>query len=327
MSAANDRPYQVCLYVGDAPPVLDGVKVVDLTPASLDQDAILAALRSSELAPSDLRAKAVFSVEPTDDPDRTRLAVATYAAAVGFAGRRLDVAVGTDLIDAEALDAAGRRLPDSGKPDPSPDHIQVGAEHPEIETVSIAGADPLAVAKVRYARRVRFVPASDPLGALTQLLALSSVRARDGQDRFPFLVEGDEPALTPETASEAVGVCLDTLRRAASELRRTLRSDNREALAEQAPLDARRRALLAASGVPIENTLSRLGANQDLDTSMWHCPRPERHAHGDANASMRVAKGKVRCYRCDAEHVDSLRLVMDAKGFTPDEAADWLAVA
>jgi hypothetical protein len=35
-------------------------------------------------------------------------------------------------------------------------------------------------------------------------------------------------------------------------------------------------------------------------------------------------KGQVRCYRCDGERVDSLRLTMDVLGLSPDEAAAWL---
>jgi hypothetical protein len=39
---------------------------------------------------------------------------------------------------------------------------------------------------------------------------------------------------------------------------------------------------------------------------------------------MRVQKGVVRCYVCDPERVDSLRLVMNTLDATADEAATWL---
>ena len=39
---------------------------------------------------------------------------------------------------------------------------------------------------------------------------------------------------------------------------------------------------------------------------------------------MRVESSRARCFRCDAEWVDPVRLTADVKGCTFDEAADWL---
>jgi hypothetical protein len=60
------------------------------------------------------------------------------------------------------------------------------------------------------------------------------------------------------------------------------------------------------------------------DGVLWHCPRPDRHRNGDANASMRVDEQGARCFRCDPEKIDSLRLVADVRGISFDEAADWI---
>lgn len=318
------RPYQVCLYVGENPPVLEDVKVVDLTPEEPTVEAVLARLRDSGLTPADLRAR-VYVVA---DGDRDK-ALAVYAALLGFAGRRLDVADGEEVIAAAELDAAARALPDAGRPAEMPDHIQVGAVvHPDLPSIGAsASLSPEDVSSIRYARRVRFVPMDAPkpaLGALTQLVVVAGIRARRDNDRLPFLVEGAEPAPTPEDPMDPVGLCLDTLRREAVELRRSLRFDDRGAVADKLELSERQRTLLAASSLPIEETMNRLGATVDESTGLWHCPRPDRHTNGDANASMKVVKGKVQCFRCDPERVDSLRLTMDAKGYSADEAALWL---
>jgi hypothetical protein len=201
--------------------------------------------------------------------------------------------------------------------------------HPELLSISttdgLSGDD---VSAIRYAKRVRFVPAaqsSPALDAVSQLIILAGLRARGDVDRLPYLVKGDEP-VAADGEDGVVGLCLDTLRRGAVEARRAMRHDDRSQLAPKAELTARQRMLLAASAVPIESVLTWLGASRDESSELWHCPRPERHNHGDANASMRVVRGKTQCFRCDAERVDSLRLVVDTKGMVPDTAAEWLLV-
>lgn len=323
--------YHVCLYVGSNPPVLEKMNVVNLTPAEATPEAVLEAIASSGVKPTDLRAQVVFAADG-QSPEDVRKAVLTYAALLGFANRRLDIRTGEDSLNVEQLDLALRSLPDAGRLDPKPDHVQVGAPHPEIPSVVISGApSPADVSTIRYARRVRLVPTGSVTDALTQLVWVAAVRARDSVDRFPFLVEGDEPLVTE--SSEIVGICLDTLRRDALALRRSLRSDDRDSLAERVELSERQRTLLEAAARPIEHTLTALGAvsverpaqSEDAPAEvLWHCPRPERHTHGDATPSMRVTRGKVRCFVCDAERVDSLRLVMDARSLSADEAAEWI---
>lgn len=319
----TERPYQVVLYCGPQAPSLDGVAVIDVTPADATAEAVITALRNAGLTPSDLRARTVFWAEG----DRNK-ALAAYAALCGFAARRLDVSAGGDALDAEAIDSSARTFPDAGRPDDLPEHIQVGlVAHPELPTVLMAGTpSPSDISLVRYARRARFVPiGDDPVGAISLLLVVAGIRARGEMDRMPFLCRGDEPAPTAETAGDPVGIDLETLRREGTELRRSLRSDDRNATVEHLfELTARQRTLLAAAALPVEETLTRLGTSADPETALWHCPRPRRHTHGDATASMRVVKGKAKCPRCDPERMDSLRLVMDVKSCSADEAADWL---
>lgn len=321
----TERPYQVVLYCGPQAPELEDVTLIDVTPTEASAEAVIAALRASQLTPADLRSRTVFWAEG----DRNR-ALATYAALCGFAARRLDVSGGADTLDAEAIDASARSFGDAGRPDVLPEHIQVGlVAHPELPTVLMAGKpSPGDISLVRYARRARFAPiGDDPVAAISLLLVVAGIRARGELDRMPLLCRGDESAPAADTPGEPVGLDLEALRREGTELRRSLRSDDRNATVDHLDLSERQRTLLAAAALPIEETLARLGSTADLDTGLWHCPRPDRHTHGDATASMRVVKAKAKCPRCDPERMDALRLVMDVKSCSADEAADWLLAA
>jgi hypothetical protein len=314
--------YQVCVHVGARPDGLDpDIRFVELSPDAATPDAVLAALSATDLNPSDFRAEALCAFDTERD-----LAVLVYAAVLGFAQRRVDVVASGRLVQATRVDKLARALPDAGKPDPVPTQVQVGAvAHPDLPSVLFsAQVPPEQVSSVRFARRVRFAPSGEPAEALAQLLIVAGIRARGHVDRFPFLVSGDEPAPSIDAPLEVAGICLDTLRSGAVDLRRSHRSGDRRTIVAQ-PVPSERRSLLSRAGsIDIEEALVLLGGRQNPDTGLWHCPRPDRHSNGDANASMRTVKGLVRCYRCDGERVDALRLAMDVLGLSPDDAAEWL---
>lgn len=338
----NERPYQVCLYVGPAAPTLGDVRVVDLTPSACDHDTVMSTLRGAELTPEDLRSRVLFVAD--SDPSFRDRALAVYAALIGFAKRRLDAAFAVDgqALAMETLDAQVRALPTGERPDGALDVAQVGGPpRMDIAWADIAeGLTAQAVGVVRFTRRLRFVPPAEVSVALPQLVAIAGLRARGANERLPILCDGTEsPA-----AGEEVGLCLETLRRAGEAARRELRSGTRDALAPAVPCAFDR--LAAADAVSVEKTLLRLGAKSKMvdlpakpgtpeydagvtvPTEVWHCPRPHRHTHGDANPSARViVKGDVatfQCFRCDPERVGSLRLVMDTLAMTGDEAATWI---
>lgn len=314
--------YQVCVHVGPRPEgISSSARFVQLDIAEPTADAVIAAFAATDLAPGDFRADAVCSLETTRD-----IAILVYAALLGFAQRRVDVITSGRIIDAERIDQLARSIPDAGKLDPVPTQVQVGVmANPEVPSVvfsaELSSAD---AALVRYGRRVRFAPAADVAAAVTQFIVVAGIRARGTTDRFPYLVNGDEPAAPTESPLEVAGTCLDTLRGAVLDLRRKHRTGDRKTIVAAQQIDARRQVLETAAAVPIEDALRLLGGRQNPDTGLWHCPRPARHNNGDANASMRAMKGLVRCYRCDGERVDSLRLAMDVLGLSPDEAAAWL---
>ncbi len=318
----RSRGYQVCVHVGPRPTGLaKSVRFVELLVEEATPASVLKALSESGLTPGDFRADAVCSFE-TD----TATAVLTYAAVVGFAQRRVDVLSSNMLIEAAKVDRLARSIKDAGKPETVPQQVQVGVvQHQTLPSIAFSAQLSAADASsIRYARRVRFAPTQEIPAAITQFLVVAGIRARAAVDRFPYLVHGDEPAPSEATPLQIVGVCLDTLRADALELRRRNRTGDRETVVPKPAPSARRSNLMKASEVSIEDALVLLGGRKNESTGLWHCPRPTRHTNGDANASMRVVKGLVRCYRCDGERVDSLRLAMDVLGLSPDESAQWL---
>jgi len=321
----RDTGYQVCIHVGPRPQgIASSARFVEVKPELPTPQAVLDAFAAADIEPGDLRSETVCSL----DTDRTT-AILVYAALLGYAQRRVDVIAGGRIVDADKIDSISRSIPDTGKPDPVPSQVQVGVvSNPDVPSILFsAQLSPADAAQIRHARRLRFAPAEDVSAALTQLLVVCGLRARGHVDRFPYLVEGTEPAASSENPLQVPGFCLDTLRSSVLELRRKHRSGDRKCIVPPPPEDSRRPRLDVAASVPIETALRLLGGRQNPDTGLWHCPRPTRHNNGDANASMRTTKGLVRCYRCDGERVDSLRLAIDVLGLSPDDAAAWLVSA
>lgn len=301
---AEDMDNQQLEVVFGAASESDTCTRVALRPAA-DPDAALAALADSGLRASDFRARARVALSAGVDP---AAAVVTYATLAGFAGRFLDV-----------VDPAGTLVPLESDPALPADRID---PRPELVTVGITVDDAPAVAPdaladaadlIHSARRVRFVAGPDALGAIVTFVKIARLRRRGDQDRFPQLVTAP--------AADAPVVDLDLLRRAARERRRAVID---APVVAAVPLSARLVRLQTAAAVPIEVVLTRLGSARDPDSGLWRCPRPVRHRNGDQNPSLRVVSDRVQCFVCDAERVDALRLVMDTRDLTPDEAAEWL---
>ena len=306
-------------------------KTVDMTPAEATPQAVLDRLVETGLHPGDLRTRTLVVVG--DDPTT---AVLAYTALAGFAGRRLAFTQhggsnGSEPVDAAQIDRQARQTVDSGKPEHGIAQILTGATHETLRTAALTNetepgvfaGDSDDAALIRHARRVRFVPSESSSDTISQLLVIAGLRARDDIDRFPTLCDGSEP-FDPARPSEEAGTCLDALRRQALALRREQKTGVRDSVAPFEPPTSRNLRLDEAARTLITETMSRLGAVQNDTSGLWHCPRPERHSNGDQNPSMKAADDKTRCFRCDMEKIDSLRLVMDCLGCTADEAADWL---
>lgn len=380
---ADQMPsWPVHIILGDVK-TPEGVKVVDLTPAAISEDSIIQALLDSNLKTADLRTRCVFHVNYD-----ARAAAAVYAALIGFAGRRIDILTGDQVVEAQGVDAAVQSYTDTlpTRPDDADDQIQVGAVHHSLPSVAVNGViDTVSAARIRHARRVRLVPSEGATAqavadTLSSLLTVAALRQRGSIQRLPWLVIGDEeytaPVVKEKVETElsqflkdteedttidpsveaadtdlnvdlsslpspdpksfvklpkpvaekgAVGVDLEGLRRRGEQLRSSNRLDERGQIVDKIEPNQRQIDLTLAAAKPIEETLVRLGATATDDPGTWFCTNAYHKAN--PKPSVKISKGKAQCFICDPERLDSLRLVMNTKQLTPDEAADWLLSA
>lgn len=339
-TSPDELAYHVCLYVGQTPPqVHPGTKVINLTPQAPTVDAIKDVIEKATITPSDLRSRVLFFCADNNYRDH---ALAVYAFLTAFAHRRLDAAFSLDdtPIALGELDKSIRSLPTVTRPELPVADVQIGGTpQPDVTHVQLTGAPTVEqITLIRFARNLHFVAPPETGTALQQFIALSAIRARGTHEKFPILTH--DPASEPE---EPTAIYLDRIRMAGEEARQSLRSDNREAIAEVAENKIFER-FQEADQVPMEKTLTRLGAKcqsveqpvknpregepETITVELWHCPRPERHTNGDANPSARITvkneKEYFQCFRCDKERIGPLRLTMDVRGMTGVEATQWL---
>lgn len=328
MSAATGatRVYRICFYVGDNPPVIPGVRVVDLNMAEVDPAAALTAFETHGLTPADMCAGVVFLA---DGP--IQQAAAAYALVVGFTVRLLDIAQDaalTQIIAAEKLATMVEAFENAGREN-APRIIQVGTPHPVLPTIdATADLTPQDVSALRFADQVRFAPANtlSPLSMLAQLVAILGARRRGGAERFPVLCVGDEPI-----DAGSPGIDLEAFRRVGATTRYGTRQEWAQSIAPaMLPSPANRTRMLAAAQ-PVHEVLAALHAlprtevlpsDREEDGQLWFCPRT--FSHPAAPEPLVVHDNKVSCRTCDSELIDPLRLVIEMHRCSVDEAASWL---
>lgn len=314
-------PYLLYIYVGDGNPKLPGaISVVNITPISLTLEDTVSTLAAAALTAADLRTRTLFVA----GPGSVERAVLVYAALCGFAGRHLDFTDMLSVTDARAMHDSMQEVVDTGKP-LIPDErlvIAVGASFDVTAELSIE-----EFSKIRYSRQVLFVADQKSVReSLEALVTCNGIRARGTSERFPVMLPANLYAEF-DISQEVLPVeCVDleVLRKHAAQLRRDRRIDDRGEIVAAEEVSPRCQKLIDAAMVDPTLILVRLGSVLNEETGFWRCPRPERHRNGDANPSARVQDNSFRCFRCDLEHIDSLRLVMDTKNLCPDDAADWI---
>lgn len=310
---SDDGGYQLYLYVSDdALPAVSDASLVNLTPKGADADSVLAAISAAGLTAADLRTRTLF-IAGAGPVER---AVSVYAAVCGFAGRHLDVSDLEAVTDVRSIHDPLLFPADTPRPESVPESLLFSADD------VLAGLDPAVLPLVHFARRVVLTASVSVSTTLEALVMVAALRRRGQVEKLPFLLPAGSPL--PEGDLDAGLIDLDALRRAGAQLRRDRRIDDRATVVERLEPTARALRLVEAAALPLEEVLTRLGSIRDESSGFYRCPRPERHRNGDATPSARLAEHGFRCFRCDAEQVDALRLVMDVKGLGPDAAAEWL---
>lgn len=297
------------LHLGDVTESGVSYKTVDLTlPESFTPEAVNDALIKANVNPVDIKTQATLDVHGASAQDVVGLVSFFHGASGRWIRLRID---GADL-DSRKLSSA---FPRPNK--------RIAAD---LAYLFVADAATIArgVQRVFDARRLYITLPQDPAQAAGYFLALSGLRTSKDRARLPFLVSG---SIEEEPERDSLGSSQPLDFRAAGAAFRSgqrLQAELHLLPAESVTVTDRQKRLIQAAEVDIEKVMHALPKSRTEDGQKWHCPRPERHTNGDRNPSMRIDNNMTRCFRCDGEWVDSLRIVVDATGLSPDQAADWI---
>lgn len=293
MTTTNET--SVALLLGDPDGSGGASRVEELKLATpVTAEGVVEQISRANISPSDVRARVELVIPPTTEAVDASVIYATLA---GFIGR---------FVPARLAD--GDVHPDAGTPAPTP--------RPDViaEQVDVTIESDLTVPQVHYARRATVVLDEVPTAKALQLVAdVATARRRPRHERLPDVTTGGAEVTRLEDARKAGLTC-----------RGDRRKQSAGTLVEAREPSPRLQRLQSAADTPIADVLRRLGATTDESGERWHCSRPDRHSNGDQNPSLKIVDGKTRCFRCDPEWVDSLRLVIDTLNVSPDEAADWI---
>ncbi|MCP4792348.1 MAG: hypothetical protein GY882_03300 [Actinomycetia bacterium] len=309
--AAPMRPaVELLVAVGTAAATLpEAIRTVHVG-ESHNADEFTAAFEAAKLTSLDLRCATVVSVT-----EATPGVLGTYVGLCAVAGRLLDLDLGARRIVVGPIAAAVEQLV-ANSPKASVEVAFAGNHHAGAEGATVRFDQALTAADVkllRWAKVASFAPSADAYASMTQLVIVGLIRQRPTGIRWPLA----------ETAT--VEADLAAIDAAALEMRRQSRSADAIIVEADGDLNEDAELLVAAAKVDIVDVLAMLKARQ-AGNGNWHCPRPRRHNNGDATASAKVRDTKFRCFKCDGEDVDGLRLVMDVFAVAPWEAARWIAV-
>lgn len=308
------KSYHITLYAGERPDV-ESITMCHLNMNEPTVEGSLSMLRESGLNAADLRSKTLFH------PDSTRplISLLMYTALLGFAGRKIDFTDGLsvyDPISIEKIVLSEYNL--EIHKESEVEKVLIGPRNlthePEYEYIDIdSKLDYYSMNLIKQSKDVIVdITNTSSINTLLIFNTVASLRAKNSNERLPKIAHAGSV------------YNLEEIRKACNELRRSTRTDDRDTIVDKANLTDRELKLLKASRVPIEKALTLLGSEKNDQTDFWRCPRPTRHKNGDANPSLKISEEKVRCFRCDQEPIDSLRLVVDSLGCSPDDAAKIL---
>ena len=291
-------------------------KNFNLELASFDISGAIEALQNSGLTLEDLRSKSCCYLY-TNTPET----LLVYITVSVFAGRWLDFYFNNTLVDAPQVESTARKLIPPTPPTERETEYLVYSEKllsPPAKSLKFENLLTDDIQLISYTKNLVYTLNSKSLlENILNVITISTLRNRNGFSRMPNL------STTVEISDDNIN--LENLRRTVQDYRKSKKLGNREAVINNFEVtDLRVKYLEQASLTSIEFVLEKLGAKQNKDTFMYHCPRPNRHSNGDRTPSTKVSEGKVQCMRCDSEKVDALRIVMDTLDLSPDDAALWI---
>lgn len=312
----STKPFQLAIVCGEDTTQAQQIADTHTTIHTENSNELIEELKKTGLKTSDLRAKTLLIIG-----DDTPTALRLYATLTGFCGRYMDVSTPGGIVPGTIKHRA-QKLPDAGKPQERKDTITISAtEEPgdhQFKNGTLVHLTEQDISEIKAAKRVHFKADrdADAYTTFAQFLTLTGIRSRKGFDRLPIMDWG--------TTTED----LDDRRREGAEYKKD-KPPYKTTTVEPHEPNERQKRLMEASEQPMEELLKALGSTwrepkEHEAKTMWQCPRPQSHTHGDATPSMQIQDNKVRCFVDDAEWIDPVRLVMESCGVTPNEAANLI---
>lgn len=295
-----------------------------------DKDYI-GALEKSGLTASDTKTKTLVVLK-----ERSLEALTTYVALCGLASRTLDCAIDGVLCHFLSIPQSADPVTPLGSSSPPEDILIVGTA-PGISMDFAQMLEEENIVRIHNAKKVVLTGAfavnpsifgEEFLTLVQTVMLLASVRQKPAAARYPALHISSTYDVSDlvkiQQGDTSFLVDLEAIRKEGGKMRRSSRTDDRTELIPPVDLTPRQRVLMQAADVNVEEILTKLQSYRNQDTGLWRCSRPQNHRNGDANPSSHVENNRVRCYKCDLEPLDSLRLVMETLNISPDDAATWL---
>jgi hypothetical protein len=293
-------------------PEISNISILNMKSSRCESDEVREIFLKSSISASDLRAKTLVIF---DDED-LKSNLVSYATLLGFAGRRLDILYRGTLVEAGKLHHFSVINKNNGRPDVVSEYL--GNFHTDLcEKIDLTGnLESSTIEKIRFAKYFFFNFIDCSVRELEEYITIAGIRVRNNGDHLPIVLFDSNDLENDDK------IDLDEFRKMGNELRREIKVDNRDAVISFVAPDSRLIELAKVSELPVDIALGYLGSYMEAETEFWRCPRPERHRNGDMNPSLKINEGKIRCYRCDYEPLDSLRLIMDSENCSVDEASE-----
>lgn len=257
-----------------------------------------------DISASDIRSKTVMIFD-----ENVTKCLLFYSFFIGFSNRFVDIVYDGEIIEGDLFKKYLDEIKSISKPEVPVEERVV--ENLDVEVLYDAEANLELLKEIRFARNL-ILKSSNDIQEIYSFLLLSDVRRRNGQEFLPKISLGDDI------------YNLNEIKKLGNEIRRTNKVDKRDYIVKKEKITDRRINLESVANTDIEITLQWLGSYSDPETGFWRCTRPERHKNGDNNPSLKIIDGKIRCYRCDFEPIDSLRLVIDTENISTDDAVKIL---
>ena len=310
-SISGKNQYDVEISVNSKKPKFGtgSIFYIDIDDINLIEDCFI----KSEIKPIDLKSKVIISFDQRIDK---KILLSLYSFLVGMSGRRLDFGYDSNVVNVDLFYKMSLKVVDSGKNEDIPERVTVGTKTNSSDLIIDYKSEitPEIAAQIRYSKELLIRESKDNSNNdLLNFIIISSIRVKNKAENMPFFIESD--------GNE---VDLDSFRKRGSEMKKTIKSDDRSEIVDKLPLTKRQESIIESDSANMEKVLLYLNSTHNEETGFWRCTRPENHKNGDANPSMVLAENRSRCFRCDTEDIGPVRILVDTLKISPDDAVELI---